>query len=73
MTLVPLVARPDVDEERSVAVAVEQRVCLGRRDLVDLGACGGEELAIGRHYFPEYSGLQVGRVEDRGPAARPEW
>ena len=52
--LVPLVARTDVDEER-LLVALEERVRLRRRDLVDLGARLGEELTVRRHYFPEYS------------------
>src|SRR6185436_14786681 len=73
MPLVPLVTRPDVDEERSVAaVAVEQRVSLRRRDLVDLGARGGQQLPIGRHYFHEYSGMHPARVEDGGRVVRPD-
>src|SRR5262245_3250859 len=55
MALVPLVARPDVDEDVRRAV-LEQAVRLGRRDLVDLGPSLGEKLPVGRHYFPEYSG-----------------
>ena len=49
VALVPLLAQPDVDEQRLLA-ALEQGVRLRRRDLVDLGARACQELTVGRHY-----------------------
>ena len=50
----PLVVLAHVQEDGRRAL-VEERARLRRRDLVDLGSDLGEELAVGRHYFPEYS------------------
>ncbi len=54
MTLVPLVRLADVDEERAV-LRLEALVRLDGRDLVDLGLDLREQLAVRRHYFPNYS------------------
>ena len=69
--LVPLLAQADVDEERrrGLAVALEERVRLRRRDLVDLGAGRGKELPVARHYFREYSDTEAPGAEKRLLAA----
>ena len=72
--LVPLLPQADVDEERrrGLAVALEERVRLRRRDLVDLGAGRGKKLPVARHYFREYSDTEAAGAEKRLLAAHRE-
>ena len=53
--LVPLVGLADVDEERRLGAGEELARARGVH-LVDLGSHLGEQFAVGRHDFPEYSG-----------------
>ncbi len=59
--LLPLVPLAHVEQQRPPAGG-EERGGLGGRDLGDLGLDLAEELAVGRHYFPEYSRCTLGSI-----------